>query len=290
MTARTVFLAIAALAALVPAAQAQTTFGGGTLDSAAVPSVYTPTVGMTVQPRGAQAAFRFDTTVLCGQRTYDIVERGIVAFDGSQFAAKGASTLAPIKLDYAWELTATLTGGTITGELRVTGRQRRPGRTALACSKRPLRKFQLRAIAPPTGPPAPLRGDAGYFGASDLIVNDGLRAPVVLKATATGSRVTARWTAVAKCGSGPREIFVNVSPSMAIREDRSFSRSERFSQTFADAFVRYAVSFGGRVTTDGASGTLQLRTAVYNRRGGRLKTRCKSGVRNWTALLPEGSG
>ena len=50
---------------------------------------------------------------------------------------------------------------------------------------------------PPTGAAAqPARG-AAFGGLSAIQVADGLRGPVVLKATSSGRRIAARWTALA---------------------------------------------------------------------------------------------
>ena len=48
----------------------------------------------------------------------------------------------------------------------------------------------------------------------------------------------------------------------------------------------YRASFAGRIATDGAAGTLRLRTREYNRRGTKLLTRCDSGTRTWNAAPP----
>ena len=102
---------------------------------------------------------------------------------------------------------------------------------------------------------------------------------MLLKATSSGRRIAARWTALAACGRGPRADLVNFTPSMRIRADGSFSRAERFAVRYADAFVRYRVRFAGRVSGEGATGTLRMRARIYTRSGSRLLTRCDSRTR-----------
>jgi hypothetical protein len=48
----------------------------------------------------------------------------------------------------------------------------------------------------------------------------------------------------------------------------------------------YRASFAGRFATDGATGTLRLRTRIFNRRGTKLRTRCDSSTRTWNAAPP----
>jgi hypothetical protein len=88
-------------------------------------------------------------------------------------------------------------------------------------------------------------------------------------------------TTATKCGRGAVDTFVNYTPPTKLRPDGSFSRQERLSVQWADLFIRYRATFEGRILSDGATGTMRLRTRVYNRRGGKLRTRCDSGKRIW---------
>ena len=72
---------------------------------------------------------------------------------------------------------------------------------------------------------------------------------------------------------------------MKVRADGSFAREERFSIRYSDGLIRYRASFAGRFATDGATGTLRLRTREFNRRG-KLTARCGSGTRTWNAAPP----
>ena len=77
--------------------------------------------------------------------------------------------------------------------------------------------------------------------------------------------------------------FVNFTPAMRVRPDGTFSRRERFSVSLRGRLVRYRATFTGRIRTDGATGTLRLRTRVYDRSGTKLRTKCDSGRRIWVA-------
>jgi hypothetical protein len=261
------------------------TFGGGRFASIERSRAYRPTVGMTVQPRGDRISLRFSTTVLCGRISHDVGGIAEIPWNGSTYAAEGVGRvrLERGRVDFAWEIRGTVMGAASDGILRVVGRQVVGGRTT-ACTKRPVRAYQTRAPFSRTGMGSGPEPGGAYLGTTDTIVTDDLPGPVALRISKDGRRVGGRWEASAACGSGPREIFTNFTPSSYVRPDGSFYRAERFAQRFSDAFVRYQVRFSGRFTSEGAWGTLYLRTAVYDRTGKKLRTRCDSGVRNWTAM------
>src|ERR671917_353775 len=62
---------VAADAGSVPPRAQAPAYGGGVLPQASPPRGYTPTLGITLRPSGDRLAFRFDTTLRCGRRTYD---------------------------------------------------------------------------------------------------------------------------------------------------------------------------------------------------------------------------
>lgn len=141
----------------------------------------------------------------------------------------------------------------------------------------------MRIPVPPAGGPAQPGPRAFYAGTIGYEIFDRIQAPVILRATKDARKISAQWSIAGTCGRGPREHFVNFTPPTTVRPDGTFSRNERFSIRYADVVVRYRPSFSGRIRTDGATGTLRLRTRIYNRRGTKLLTRCDSGGRNWNA-------
>jgi len=281
--------AAAVLAAIwaAPAAAQAPSYGGGRLPSAAVPKTgYTPTMGIVLQPRGDKLALRFDTSLRCGRTSYDVAGRAVVPFDGRSFSAQAGRRLriGGGRIDFAWTMSGQADGTIAAGTLIVAGVRRAGGRRT-TCNRKPTRRFTARLAAPaPTGSPRP-PGGASFGGLSTIGVSDGLRAPVVLKATSSGRRIAARWNALARCGRGPRADLVNFTPSMRVRADGSFSRSERFAVRYADALVRYRVRFAGRVSGESAGGKLRMRARIYTRSGSRLITRCDTRTRGWTAGL-----
>src|SRR5829696_5652381 len=289
MGVRRLVAAAAVLAAVwVPPAAAQGPgYGGGRLPSAAVPArAYVPTLGITLQPRGDKLALRFDTSLRCGRTSYDTVGRAVVPFDGRGFSG-GTSRRMRIpggRIDYAWTIAGQADGTIASGTLKIAGTRIAGGRRTL-CDRKPSRRFGARLAAPaPAGAPRP-PGSAAFGGLSTIGIADGLRAPVILKATSSGRRIAARWTALAACRRGPRADLVNFTPSMRIAADGRFRRAERFGVRYSDALVRYRVSFAGRISGEGAAGKLRMRARIFNRSGSRLLTRCDTRTRTWTAAL-----
>jgi hypothetical protein len=269
-----------------PAAAQNPGYGGGRLPSAAVPKGYVPTLGIALQPRGDRMALRFDTSLRCGRTSYGIVGRTLGAFDGRSFSASAARRMRIPggRIDYAWTLAGAADGTIASGSLRIAGVRSVGGRRT-ACNRKQTRRFAARVAAPaPAGAPRP-SGGAAFGGLSTIEIADGLRAPVILKATSSGRRIAARWTALARCGRGPREQIVNFTPSMPIGAKGGFSRSERFAVRYTNALVRYRVRFAGRLSGEGSTGTLRMRARVFTRSGSRLLTRCDTRTRRWTAGL-----
>src|SRR3954454_23159548 len=256
------------------------TFGGGRLPAAKSPRHYRPTVTLALQPRGGRIAMLCDSPVLCGRDVLDIQGGGNVAWDGASFSFKGTSakTFTGGRLRYRGTVKGRLSGGAATGTLHVVGRRR-----SRRCNRKPDRPFAVAVAGPRTGSPAQPAPRTFFAGTSDFEIFDHIQAPVMLRTSADGRKVAAQWTIAAKCGKGPSEHLVNFTPAMRVRPDGSFSRTERFSLRYTDAFVRYRPLFTGRFSTDGAGGTLRLRARIYNRRGTKLVTRCDSGVRSWNA-------
>ena len=198
-------VALAGLFAFVPGvAHAQSAaYGGGLLPYTVVPRGFNPSVGIALQPRGDRMALRFDTTLLCGRRTFEAVGRTLAAFDGAALSARGASRVPGLRLRYAWELTGVVSGQTVTGELRIAGARRRGGRR-VPCTRHPARRFQARVGTRPAATPAAARPAASYLGMSAIGIG-GMPGPVVLRTTRTRARPrrearTRRRASPAACG------------------------------------------------------------------------------------------
>jgi len=287
VSARLVTLAVALTLLLVGDAFAQSppTFGGGRLQTAALPGSYEPTVGISLQPRDGQIAVRFDTSVRCGKEAFEVSGRKTVPFSGGTFSLDGASvkTVAKGRLVWTWSILGEIDGSVANGNLHISGARRISGRTR-PCSAKPTRQFEARVAAPLTGAVQP-RSRGLYTGTSTYEVVDRLQAPVVMRVSQDVRKVTSRWTIGAACRRGPRVLISNLTPPMRIGADGRFSRDERYSIRYLDSLIRYRAQFSGRFAGDGASGTLRLRARVFNRSGKRLRTRCDSGRRAWSTVL-----
>ena len=264
------------------AAQSPPTLGGGRLPSTKPAKHYRPTVNISMQPRGDKIAMLFDTSVRCGRDGFDILGAGQVAWDGTHFSFAGTNrqSVAGGRLTSRWTVTGQLSGDTARGTLHIAGVRRRSGRLH-KCARKPNRPFTVRAAGPRSGAPAKPAPNAFYAGTTNYELYDRMQAPLMLRVSKDARKVAAQWTIAERCGSGRRDEFVNFTPPMKVRPDGSFSRKEHFSVQYSDALIRYRPTFTGRFTADGASGTLRLRTRIYNRRGTKLITRCDSDVRVW---------
>ena len=272
-----------------PASAQSPSFGGGLMPGATGKhGGYTPTIGIVLQPRGSQIAIRFDTTMGCGRHVEELVGRAVVPFDGRSFSAKKIHWQFRLagpprnRVTFSWRLHGTVEGAFARGSLRVTGARHFNGRTD-RCDRKTRRRWTARVEGPaPAGAPLP-PARSGFGGLSNIQLGNGLRAPVILRVSSNAKKVGARWTAHAPCGKGSPVTFVNYTPPMRIRPDGSFSRAERFAVRFSDALLRFRVRFAGRTSGEAANGTLRLRVRIYSRDGKRLRTRCDSGLRNWSA-------
>ena len=278
---------MATLAGAAPAVAQD--YGGGRLPASKVKDGFTPTVGIVLQPRGDRMAFRFDTELRCGGDVYTVIGRSVVPFDGRSFTGRASRRLSigrgrGNRILFSWVLTGAVDGTIGSGRLTIAG-VRIAGGKRTTCTRKPRRRFSARVVGEaPTGSPQP-PAKAAFGGLSEIRTADGLRAPVVLKVGSTGKRLRSRWTAFASCSRGPRTDLTNFTPPMRLRADGSFSRAERFSVSYADAFIRYRVRFTGRVSGELANGTLRLRARIYDYRGTKLRRRCDSGVRTWSAAM-----
>lgn len=279
-----VMLALAAM----PAAASADDYGGGLLPAAAAPRHYTPTVGIALQTRGDRIALRFDTSIKCGSDSYDAVGRKVVPLRGDRFRARAASVFrigggTGNRVYFGWRLKGRAEGASASGRLTIKG-VRILGSHRRACRQRPARRWTARLVAPAAaGAPIPAPRSA-FDGLSDQVIADGLRGPVVLRLTNDASKVAARWTVSAHCGSGGPQHLINYTAPSLVRPDGTFANDERFAVAYADAYIRYRVTFSGRFSGDGATGTLQMRAGRYSRDGKPLRSRCDSGPRAWTAV------
>src|SRR4051794_31955225 len=267
-------------------AQAPSSYGGGMLPTAAVPPPgYHPSVALALQPRGNRIALRFDTSVRCGRTSYDVTGRRTAAFDGVHVLAReGIVQLlgGGRRLLFSWTVSGTVSNPFASGTLRITGVLRRPGHRGVACARSPVRSWQARLLAPVTGAPATPAPGATLAGGSNQAIVDRLPGSILVRVTHDG-RASALWTSVARCGRGSDQLLANYTPPRRIAPSATAASDEHFTIPFTDAVIRYHAELTAQFTTDGARGTLRLRANVFDRAGRRLRHRCDSGVRTWSA-------
>jgi hypothetical protein len=275
---------LSACAAPAASAQAPPSYGGG-LFRHLEPKTYEPSVGVTFEQRGDRLALRFDTNLKCGHSIYQASAHRVVPLAGGHARASGRGSfpLGRGRVRFKWKLTADVGPDAVSGVLDIRGTRRRTE----SCTHKPKRRFQALLKTEPSGPAAPPPPPhALYLGLDDSRVSGGFRGPVLLRATANGKRIGARWSVRAPCGSGGPQWLVNFTPATLVHADGTFSRSERFKGVFADEVVRFRVLFRGGFRSDGAAGQLRMRARIYDRTGKRLKTRCDTGLRQWSARGP----
>jgi hypothetical protein len=273
-----------AVAASVGAGSASAaTYGGGRLSTFASKH-YTPTALVTLRTHGRRVGVRFETTLKCGREVYSEVTgiRSATLRNGrAQMHGRGTFGLERGRIRYRWKLSVKVGPQAATGVLTIKGR-RTTG--VHRCTVRPRRPFKVLREPRVTGPrTAPRRGGV-YRGLNATRLQRKYRGSVIVRVSGNGRRVEALWEAGAGCRSGLREVFANFTPPTRIRPDHSFRRSERFRVVFAEAVVRYRVSFAGHFTAGGAAGTLRLTAHGRGRRGRHFRTSCDSGTRRWRAL------
>jgi hypothetical protein len=269
------------------AAQQPDAYGGGVFPPIETKGGYVPTVGITLQPGNGTVAVRMDTTVRCGRDVYFVSGTASAPASGShvEFTGTGRQRVPHDRLDFQWAVAADLGPSAGNGVLTITGTDRRRGHVR-SCNQQSSRPFQTLLQKALAGVPAAPPARALYLGLSDQRLAGGLRAPVLLRASANGRRVAARWGYKARCRhGGPLVVRLNYTPAMRVDRQGAFGRTEHFKIRFRDSLVRYEALFDGTILSDGAHGALRLKARVFDRGGRRLIDRCATGVTSWQTQL-----
>jgi hypothetical protein len=264
-----------------PAALAGPAYAGGSLPEAAVTgSGYTPTVGVTLEPRAAgKLALAFDTTLRCGGAIAIVRTARVIPWDGATVSAQGVSK-APFsgrRVRYSWAVQASADGQTATGSVTISAR-----RHGKLCRGRTPRSFIVRFGRAPEGAPSRPAAGAVYYGGGPKLFAGRRPGSTVLRVSPNGRRVAARWAVAARCSRGGNARLTNLTPPTRIGPRGGFGKRERFAVRYSDAYVRYRAMFRGRFTGATAVGTLRLRATVLTRRGGRVTARCDTRRRAWS--------
>ena len=209
-------------AAVAPASAHATGYGGGA-----------PGLGIVVQPRGDRVAFRAD-----GCRTV----RGSVKADVLRFGGGGATA------GRGWRLRGRIRSEFASGTLRIAG-----------CGTRRFRASAFPGLT--RNAPRPRKGGT-YGGMSLIAVGDELLAPLTLRVSRDGRRVSGRFTLTGSCRGVPGAIAVG---PLRIRRNRTFAGSRTLGR-------RGRLTIFGRIARDSAVGVVRIRSG-----------RCDTGKRRWGA-------
>jgi hypothetical protein len=282
---RVSIIALALLAVTATDATAQAPpnadFAGGAASGAGSVPDGSSEIGIKVDGSGTRATVRAVAVRACSRgRSTEGESAGTVtvAPDGT---FSGALTRRRQARAVGFSIRVTVAGrieaGRATGSIRVVTRRR--GRPY--CSGEV--PFDARPAPVLSGDPAPVPAGAvlvgrtsgrsgGPFGFNLRVSADGRRI----------ERVVTTWRE--GCRAVRRTEETNYSPTIAIRPDGTFTKTERFTVRFSDATQRVTVVTTGRFVAGGATGTLRARSTARSRRTGRVIDRCDTGALTWSAV------
>jgi hypothetical protein len=285
-TATLVVLGTAALAAAPASARAQeleTSYAGG---APAVPGGGGSVAVTLRQGKLDRIAFRFETTLRCGDERVEVTAQSEVQGNGFGFAAGGAVVRELVTgrtVRAPWSIAGhgagIFAGGSLSVAVaRVRGRRCRPAARRL---------WQVRAVQDPEVGPAVVRPLATLAGGVAPASPDALPAPLVLRVRTDGRGAIARWSVAAACPRATARTVAVDMPAITIRGGVLTGRRRGTVRT-ATALLRYTADLEGSFAFDGAAGTLRLRVRVLDTAGRRVRARCDSGPQRWVASTVQG--
>jgi hypothetical protein len=264
-------LAAGALLLLSPAAAGAADYGGGTApDSVRRANGQLTLVGFRMADDGSGRAI-VKVAAGCGAakatRDIGLAADGTFTLEATETKPVGGGVRRRSEITMAGQIVGPVASGTV--RARVTFR--RGGRVVERCSSG-TRMWNARAAGAVT-PPA-----SAYYGLTDQTARP---FPIVL--STGGSRVrVAAFDYGMRCRRGGYE-WENITPGGPLAADGSFSLRERFSRRWDEGRERFRVKVDGQVTATGAGGTLSV-TSVLRSPSGRVRDRCTTGRRTFTAL------
>ena len=290
MSARLVTLAV--LLAVVPAgtASAQSpTFGGGRLQTAALPKTYSRRSASRCSRAGARSPCA--STRRCAAAATSSTPPGASSSRSTAgaFSAAGASVrrVAGGRLAFEWTLTRH--------DLRQRG-ERDAADQRRAAGLRPPPRLRRQAHPPVRGPPrrrARRRAPRSRSRAGSTSAPAATRSSTGFRRPSSSARARTRARSP-RAGRSPRSAAAaRASCSSTSRRRRASAPTARSPAASASPSATSTRSSAtGRASpagspADGASGTLRLRARVFNRSGKRLRTRCDSGTRTWNAAFAD---
>ncbi|CAA9525153.1 MAG: hypothetical protein AVDCRST_MAG85-3167 [uncultured Solirubrobacteraceae bacterium] len=281
---RTACLAFVLLCATTSTAAAQappgSDFAGGAASGPGSIPDGSSEIGIKVDGSGSRATVRAVGVRACSRgRSTEGESAGTVtvAPDGTFSGALNRRRQArAVGFSIRVTVAGRIEAGRATGTLRVVTRRR--GKPY--CSGDVA--FDARPAAALSGEPAPVPAGAvlvgrtsgrsgGPFGFNLRVSADGKRI----------ERVVTTWREGCRSVRGTEET--NYSPTIAIRPDGTFTKTERFTVRFSDATQRVTVVTTGRFVAGGATGTVRARSTARSRKTKRVIDRCNTGALTWSA-------
>jgi hypothetical protein len=258
--------ATAALGLSAPAAQADTLYVGSGLYKGTSPTG--PSITLLRRDDGSITG-RAVTSARCGgwAAYNEVVKLSGRTADGVSFTASGRTRIGGRGPSMRITVSGTLTADAATGNIRIRHRCRTFNQT-----------LALRTPAAPAGAPAVPGPGTLMFGNTSQSAS-GLPLAVALRVAKNG-RVYASWQALANCRRGTHQVY-DFTPSRKIAADGSFGGTQSYTIRYKGFSERYRVSFRGRFTADGATGTYTA--SVRYQDGKNRYVPCRSGRQTWTA-------
>lgn len=291
---RKLFLATIVAATVAPGAASAAPIPGASYGGGVPPLSYANRhvprslhVDAHVTPDGTRARVRVNAFALCrggGYLNHRFDASGPIGADGRMVAqARSLRYRGPGSVHFGPKGIGTadlvFDGARATGTVRVRVTLRVRGKR-VRCDSR-SRPVELRSVAADPGTPGAVTPGAAYFGIVETNYR-GRVAPFAFKVNAAGTKIpSAVWGAAIAC---PRsaEYLANISPSMTVRSDGTFRRTEKFTTRFDNATDRVRVVLAGRFTAAGATGTINVLQRTRFKNGTRMT--CRSGTVRWHAI------
>jgi hypothetical protein len=264
---RRLVLAAVLLGVAAPAAQADTQYAG----VAALRGAPSGPLVTLVRHDDGRVTARLLFGYSCGKRKFlnSVIRIKGSTPDGVSFSAAGKARLRGIGT-LRFSMTGTLAADAVAGKIQLG---------ASGCPKY-TRDLTLRTESAPAGAAA-LPAASSLLAGMTAQSASGLRQPIALRVTTKG-RVWSAWAATTKCGPKATSQVANNSPTMDIKPDGTFTRSETYTIRWTGGLTeRFRMTFSGRFVADGAVGTLRARSQL--RKKGHRYYPCDSGTINWTA-------
>jgi hypothetical protein len=263
-------------------------YGGGTAPKsyAARDTPGSVHVDAHVTPDGARARVRVNLFIRCSDRSYlnqrfdatgafDAAGRLVAQARSRRYRGPGLPATTPGGVG---NVDLVFDGARASGTVRARATFRSRGRRIRCSATRPV---ELRSAAADPGAAGAVTPGATYLGTLSTPFR-GRVTPISFKVNAAGTKIPSAVFGIAMACPRTPEYLANISPSMTIRADGTFRRTERFTSRYADATDRVRVVFTGRFTAAGATGAISVTQVTRFKKGGRFT--CRSGSVSWNAV------